>query len=109
MIGWRNRGSVLFRAFGRRIALGASSVLAPGLAKLWAEHLFLSPPRVPPTDKAPFLGARPRGVVHRRRFIASWSWGPPDRPAVLLVHGWGETAAHMRSLVHPLLAEGFRV
>jgi pimeloyl-ACP methyl ester carboxylesterase len=101
----------LLRALGHRVALGASSLVAPGLAGLWAERLFLSPPRVqPPAKDAPeFRDARPRWILHRGRRIASWSWGPPDRAAVLLVHGWGGNAAQMRALVRPLLAEGFRV
>lgn len=102
---------LLLHALGRRIALGTSSLLAPGLAGLWAERLFLSPPRAQPPAKAllDFLDARARWILHRGRRIASWSWGSPDRAAVLLVHGWGGNAAQMRALVRPLLAEGLRV
>ncbi len=101
----------LLRALGRRIALGASSQLAPGLAGLWAERLFLSPPRaqLPANEPPEFREARPRWLLHRGRRIATWSWGAPDRAAVLLVHGWGGNAAQMRALVRPLLAEGWRV
>jgi pimeloyl-ACP methyl ester carboxylesterase len=101
----------LFQALGCRAALGASSLLAPGLARMWAEHLFLSPPRPqrPANEPPEFREARPRWLSHRGRRIATWSWGPPDRAAVLLVHGWGGDAAQMRALVRPLLAEGLRV
>lgn len=101
----------LAQALGRRVALGASSLVAPGLAGLWAERLFLSPPRAPlPADELPeFRGARTRWIVHRGRRIATWSWGAHDRPAVLLVHGWGGNAVQMRAFVPALLAEGLRV
>jgi pimeloyl-ACP methyl ester carboxylesterase len=101
----------LLQALGRRITLGASSLLAPGFAGLWAERLFLSPPRttLPANELPEFLGARTRWVLHRGLRIASWSWGSPDRPAVLLVHGWGGNAVQMRAFVAPLLAEGLRV
>lgn len=101
----------LLYALGQRLALGASSLLAPGLAGLWAERVFLSPPRPPrPANELPeFDGARARWIPHRGRRIASWSWGSADRAAVLLVHGWGGNAAQLRGFVSPLLAEGFRV
>ncbi len=101
----------LAQALGRRIALGASSLVAPRLAGLWAERLFLSPPRMPlPAHELPELrGARTRWLLHRGRRIATWSWGVPDRPAVLLVHGWGGNAAQMQAFVPALLAEGLRV
>ncbi len=101
----------LLYTLGRRIALGASSLLAPGLAGLWAERLFLSPPRttLPANEFPEFLGARTRWVQHRGRRIATWSWGSPARPAVLLVHGWGGNAVQMRAFVAPLVAEGLRV
>jgi pimeloyl-ACP methyl ester carboxylesterase len=101
----------LFEGLGRRVGLGASSLLAPGLAGLWAERLFLSPPRRQPPGREllEFLDARPRWVEHRGRRIATWSWGSRSHPAVLLVHGWGGSAAHMRALVRPLLAGGLRV
>jgi len=102
---------LLLRALGRRLALGASSVLAPGLAELWAERLFLTPPRSlgPASPRLNFPDARARWVAHRGRRIATWSWGSPDRPAVLLVHGWGGNTVQMYALVRALLAEGLRV
>src|SRR5262245_57236899 len=84
----------LLRVVGRRVALGASSLLAPGLAGLWAERLFLSPPRapLPAQELQEFRDARLRWIAHRGRRIATWSWGPHDRAAVLFVHGWGGNA-----------------
>jgi pimeloyl-ACP methyl ester carboxylesterase len=102
---------LLLKGLGRRVGLSASSLLAPGLAGLWAERLFLSPPRRQPPGREllEFLGARPRWVLHRGRRIATWSWGARGHPAVVLVHGWGGSAVQMRALVRPLLAEGLRV
>jgi pimeloyl-ACP methyl ester carboxylesterase len=102
---------LLIRALGSRFALGASSLLAPDFARLWAEQLFLSPPRahLPADQPREFRGGRARWLMHRGRRIATWSWGLYNRPAVLLVHGWGGNAGQMSLLVSPLLAEGLRV
>jgi len=37
------------------------------------------------------------------------SWGEVDRPAVLLMHGWGGSRAQMTGFVDPLLSAGYRV
>jgi pimeloyl-ACP methyl ester carboxylesterase len=95
----------------RRVALRASAAVAPQLTGIWAEQLFLTPPR----DRAlehrffDFLGARHTLVRHRDRAIATWSWGPRGAPAVLLAHGWGGAAVQLRPLVFPLLEAGYRV
>lgn len=41
--------------------------------------------------------------------LAITSWGDSDRPAVLLMHGWGGARAQMTGLVAPLISSGFRV
>lgn len=99
------------RVAGRRLALRASSALAPRLAEMWAELLFLTPPRPRRPESAFFdlIDARSDFIVHRGRRIACWRWGSLDAPAVLLAHGWGGTAAQMRRFVLPLAAAGFRV
>ena len=95
----------------RRVALRTSSALAPGLAGLWAERLFLTPPRprLPQSTFFDFLDAHAGFVEHRGRSLATWRWGPQDAPAVLLAHGWGGHAAQMRGFVQPLLSAGYRV
>jgi pimeloyl-ACP methyl ester carboxylesterase len=95
----------------RRLALRASSALAPGLAGLWAERLFLTPPkpRLPQSTFFDFLDAHAGFVDYRGRSLATWRWGQQDAPAVLLAHGWGGHAAQMRAFVQPLLSAGFRV
>jgi pimeloyl-ACP methyl ester carboxylesterase len=101
----------LFQTLLKRAGLGASALLAPGLAGLWAERLFLTPPRprYPSSEFFDLIDARQSFVRHRGRHIATWRWGAPDAPAVLLVHGWGGRATQMRRFVAHLTAGGFRV
>ena len=101
----------VFETLGRRIALRTSSVLAPGLAGLWAERLFLTPPKPPYPSAELFdlLDARQSYLQRRGRHIAMWQWGAREAPAVLLAHGWGGRATQMRRFVAPLLAAGYRV
>ncbi len=53
------------------------------------------------------------GNNYRIRFeggeLAVTTWGSSDRPAVLLVHGWGGARAQMTGFVDPLLFAGYRV
>jgi pimeloyl-ACP methyl ester carboxylesterase len=101
----------LFETLARRIGLRTSALLAPGFAGMWAERLFLTPPkpRYPSAEVFDLLEARQGYVLHRNRHIATWTWGPRDAPAVLLAHGWGGRATQMRAFVAPLLAAGYRV
>ena len=90
------------------------SLLLPEYAAALAERLFLSPPAPRESHDAhstffAFLDARASFVEHRGRNLATWRWGPPEAPAVLLAHGWGGNAAQMRGFVPQLLAAGFRV
>lgn len=41
--------------------------------------------------------------------IAITTWGDANRPAVLLMHGWGGARAQMTGFVDPLLFAGYRV
>jgi pimeloyl-ACP methyl ester carboxylesterase len=98
--------------FSTNVRFAASTVLFPELAGVWAERLFLTPPRrIEPAAALDLIGARAGFVQHKGRQIATWQWGwrSSDAPAVLLVHGWGGHAAQMRAFAFPLLAAGFRV
>src|SRR5262245_7270460 len=85
----------------QRLALRASSLVTPELAGLWAERLFLTPPRSrqPVSELFGTVGAHAFGVQHRGRRLAAWSWGEPGAPAVLLSHGWGGRAAQFSAFV----------
>lgn len=93
------------------VRFAASAVLFPELAAAWAERLFLTPPKngSAVARALDLIDARGSFVEHKERAIATWRWGSPDAPAVLLVHGWGGYAAQMRGFVFPLLAAGYRV
>lgn len=101
----------LFETLARRIGLRLSSLLAPDFAGMWAERLFLTPPkpRYPVAEVFDLLDARQSYLLHRGRHIALWRWGDAGAPAVLLVHGWGGRATQMRAFVGPLLEAGYRV
>lgn len=102
---------VALRSLPRRTALRASAALVPGLAGMWAERLFLTPPRPrdPVAAITDFIDARSDFVQHKGRRLATWSWGPNSAPAVLLAHGWGGSARQMRPFVFPLVSAGYRV
>jgi pimeloyl-ACP methyl ester carboxylesterase len=87
------------------------SLLLPEYAAALAERLFLTPPklRLPQSTFFDFLDAHSGFVEYRGRNLATWRWGSPEAPAVLLAHGWGGYAAQMRGFVPRLLAEGYRV
>ena len=93
------------------VRLTASRLLFPELAAAWAERLFLTPPRAaaPAASALDLIDARCGHLLHKGRTIATWRWGDPEAPAVILAHGWGGQAAQMRAFVHPLLEAGFRV
>ncbi len=91
------------------VRLAASRLLFPDLAAAWAERLFLTPPARNAASAVDLLDARDRVISHRGRLIGTWSWGPSDAPAVLLVHGWGGHAAQLRAFVQPLARAGCRV
>ena len=87
------------------------SLLLPEYAAALAERLFLTPPRpkLPQSSFFDFLDAHSSYVEYRGRNLASWRWGPPEAPGVLLAHGWGGYAAQMHAFVPQLLRAGFRV
>ena len=90
-----------------RVALPTASVLAPPIAVRWAEHLFVSPPRMKPLS-APILQTGHRFHLSAAgQSIAVWSWG--DGPTALLMHGWAGRAEQLAAFVPSLLAAGFSV
>lgn len=71
-----------------------------------------------PRDLA-ILASATRGIVaHRQRLgnaagpvitLATYAWGEPGLPGVLLAHGWELQAGRMGPFVEPLLRAGYRV
>ncbi|MBS2024200.1 MAG: alpha/beta fold hydrolase [Deltaproteobacteria bacterium] len=84
-----------------------ASSLAPPLAALAAEELFMRPPR-PKQRPAAILEKGHRFTIQLGNDeLKVWSWG--DGPTVLLQHGWGGRSDHLAPFVEPLLASGFSV
>lgn len=94
-----------------RLAFRGLCALAPRAASALAFRIFLSAPRPrrPGWEERILVGARRRDLRTDVGRVATWSWGPTDAPAVLLVHGWGGRGSQLGALVEPLLAAGFAV
>ncbi len=88
----------------------ALSALAPRLAALRAERMFLTPRRTrqPAGERALIASAQARTVpIGDGSHVETWTWG--SGPRVLLVHGWGGRGAQLGAFVEPLVARGFSV
>ena len=93
---------------------GAFSFLgrtAPGPAAALAARAFLRVGRPAPvrvTDQPMHEEARRGHLSHEGVDVATYAWGDPDAPAVLLVHGWQSRASAFGSLVSALTGAGLR-
>ena len=54
-------------------------------------------------------GARTEIIHVGNRKVCLRFWGDPDKPTVLLVHGWGGRGSQMAAFAEPLLAAGYSV
>jgi pimeloyl-ACP methyl ester carboxylesterase len=90
-----------------RVAMPAASVLTPPIAVRWAEHLFVSPPRMRALPSPIFAAGHRFYLPAAGQAIAVWSWG--DGPTAVLMHGWAGRAEQLAAFVPPLLAKGFSV
>jgi pimeloyl-ACP methyl ester carboxylesterase len=91
-----------------RQGLCALEALTPELAAGLAERLFLRPPprrKDTRREYAVLLSADRQRVAFEQDSLAVYSWG--EGPSVLLVHGWGGSAAQMTRFVEPLVRAGF--
>lgn len=72
---------------------------------------FFSPSQyeVKSADREIIEGGNNYRLPYRDGEIAVTTWGETDRPAVLLMHGWGGARAQMTGFVKPLLSAGYRV
>jgi pimeloyl-ACP methyl ester carboxylesterase len=83
--------------------------VAPEWASQWAEKLFFTPRRTPPsrTARAVLDQGQQRFLELCGERVAVWSWG--EGPRVLLVHGWSGYGGQLTAFVAPLVAAGFSV
>lgn len=91
-----------------RLQLGA--LVAPERALADAVRLFLTPPRRPirERDRDFLAGGEGFVVLSGEARLAAWRFGPRDRPAVVLSHGWGGRGAQFRAFVPALEAAGYQ-
>jgi pimeloyl-ACP methyl ester carboxylesterase len=95
----------------QRAELALVSALAPQRAVDIAARHFSTPPRFEHTPRERELlstGTR-YDVQSKRGTIAAWRFGRTDRPAVVLVHGWGGRGAQLGAFVPALLDAGYQV
>jgi pimeloyl-ACP methyl ester carboxylesterase len=91
-----------------RLSFRTLSAVAPGPTARLAWHIFAKPPRKPRPDRYDVLPeAETLTVRAAGHDLPAWAWG--EGPPVLLLHGWGSSAASMTAFVRPLTHAGFRV
>lgn len=94
-----------------RGAFGVLGRVAPGAAAALAARAFLRvgrPARVRVADEPVHARARRSHLSHEGVGVVTYTWGAPDAPAVLLVHGWQSRASAFASLVPALTDAGLR-
>jgi len=106
--------SLLLPKISTNVRFTAARLIAPDLAAAAAERLFLTPPRLRYAAQSALdlIDAHAGSIEHKGRYIATWTWGhraPRGTPTVVLAHGWGGNATHMRAFAYPLLSAGYRV
>jgi pimeloyl-ACP methyl ester carboxylesterase len=98
-------------ALAQRAELALVSAFAPKRAVDIAARHFSTPPRFGHTPREQELlstGMR-YDVRSPRGLIAAWRFGRTDRPAIVLVHGWGGRGAQLGAFVPALLDSGYQV
>ena len=93
-----------------RARLQAGAVIAPERAVADAVRLFLTPPRrlVRSRDRAFLAGGDGCVVPAGDTRLSAWRFGPRERPAVILSHGWGGRGAQWHAFVPALVEAGFQ-
>ena len=103
-----SKNSTIVRAM--KLATSGTSRVAPPLAAMWLEHLFLSPtPRPRPLREVEWLeGARRLAVPFEGSgHLPLYRWG--HGPRVLLVHGWAGRGTQLAAFAAPLVEAGLEV
>lgn len=92
-------------------AIDVADRVSPTLAGELAVRAFLTPARAPrpERERAVLAAATPIALSAGGLPLAAWSWGEPDAPVALLVHGWAGRGAQLGALVPALVARGRRV
>jgi len=90
---------------------GVAGRLFPEATGRLAERLFFSPRRhgMPRREKGWMEGAIEEFLDIEGHRIAIYTWGKPEAPAVLLVHGWEGRGSQMAAFAAPLVEAGYRV
>jgi pimeloyl-ACP methyl ester carboxylesterase len=98
------------RGLSTRARLQLGAVVAPERALAEAVRLFLTPPRPVARERDREFLARGEGFAVRTGStrLAAWAFGPRERPAVILSHGWGGRGAQLRAFVPALETAGFQ-
>ena len=120
----QNAGTIRNRGQGKRRAGTSSppvpgfvrgaartlSAVAPALAAIWLERLFLTPRRyrMPDREKVWTVGAEVWHIpFDADRLMSLYAWG--QGPVVLLAHGFSGRGSQMGAYIAPLVARGYRV
>src|SRR6476646_5059202 len=92
----------------QRLRVAAALAVSQDKAAEVAERIFATPPRFEHTARElAFLAHGTRFTVNAAwSRVAAWRFGPADRPAVILSHGWGGRGAQLRAFVPGLVAAG---
>lgn len=94
-----------------RAGMSVASLLAPAWAARKASQWFITPPRILHTPRE--LQSLTRGtrltLSTSMGALATWRFGDPAAPAIILSHGWGGRGAQFREFVPALLAAGYQV
>jgi pimeloyl-ACP methyl ester carboxylesterase len=99
------------RARGAGGAVRALEAVSTAAAARLAEAIFCKTVRPPARpDEAVFLARAERGQVRALGLrIATYRWGDPSRPRVLLTHGWWSHAGRWVAIAGALERRGFSV
>jgi len=93
----------------QKVMIGLSTV-APGLAAMAAEQLFVTVVRHkrPRREEAWADGASRISIPSPHGDLAAWVWGDGPKTA-LMVHGWAGRGLQLGAFVEPLVYAGYRV
>ena len=82
----------------------------PDLAGRWAYRLWFATRRFPEPPRETHWRAQARTdqILWRQTALACYTWGAPEAPAVLLIHGWNGRGTQLGAFAEALVHAGFR-